>query len=144
MIQEEKELERIQDSLRGKSHLKISQLKQRLTRWLVDKTQQFYDQKEALQKDLQPWTAKINTKQTEMDIARGEHDALVKKVESVQTDLQEAEEHLAKVKSEQEESKRLMDEAKKEKVELNSKKQAVNDKLSVRTFGFHAFLCSSC
>ncbi|KAF9078730.1 RecF/RecN/SMC N terminal domain-containing protein [Rhodocollybia butyracea] len=99
----------IQEEKRTRNEFKTV-FEQRLTCCLVDKTQQFYDQKEALQKDLQPWTAK-NQYKANRDGHRSR-----------------AEEHLAKVKSEQEESKRLMDEAKKEKAELNSKKQAVNDK----------------
>ncbi|KAJ3746755.1 RecF/RecN/SMC N terminal domain-containing protein [Lentinula detonsa] len=111
LVTEEKVLEEIQDSLR-------------------DKTQKFYDQKEALQKDLQPWTTKINTKQTEIDVARGERDALVRKVESIQTALQEAEEHLERVRSDQEEKVKLLAEAKSEKAELNNKKEASIQRLS--------------
>ncbi|KAJ4490187.1 RecF/RecN/SMC [Lentinula aciculospora] len=108
---EEKVLEEIQDSLR-------------------DKTQKFYDQKEALQKDLQPWTAKINAKQTEIDVAGGERDALLKKVEHIQTALEEAEEHLEKVKLDQEEKIKLIAETKGEKAELNSKKETITGKLN--------------
>ncbi|KAJ3715083.1 RecF/RecN/SMC N terminal domain-containing protein [Lentinula raphanica] len=111
LVKEEKVLEEIQDSLR-------------------DKTQKFYDQKEALQKDLQPWTAKINTKQTEIDVARGERDALVKKVESIQTALQEAEEHLEKVKSEQEDKVKQLADARSEKAELKHKRDAIVQKLT--------------
>ncbi|KAJ3897169.1 SMCs flexible hinge, partial [Lentinula edodes] len=108
---EEKILEEVQDSLR-------------------DKTQKFYDQKESLQKDLQPWTAKINAKQKEIDVARGERDALVKKVESIQTTLHEAETHLEKVNSDQEEKVKLLSEAKSEKAELNDKKEAATERLN--------------
>ncbi|KAJ4495817.1 RecF/RecN/SMC N terminal domain-containing protein [Lentinula edodes] len=108
---EEKILEEVQDSLR-------------------DKTQKFYDQKESLQKDLQPWTAKINAKQKEIDVARGERDALVKKVESIQTALHEAETHLEKVNSDQEEKVKLLSEAKSEKAELNDKKEAATERLN--------------
>jgi len=44
----------------------------------VDKTQSFHDQIEVKQKELQPWTAKINVKQAEIDVATSECDALVK------------------------------------------------------------------
>ncbi|KAJ3895317.1 RecF/RecN/SMC [Lentinula edodes] len=108
---EEKILEEVQDSLR-------------------DKTQKFYDQKESLQKDLQPWTAKINAKQKEIDVARGERDALVKKVESIQTALHEAETHLEKVNFDQEEKVKLLSEAKSEKAELNDKKEAATERLN--------------
>ncbi|KIK68539.1 hypothetical protein GYMLUDRAFT_189741 [Collybiopsis luxurians FD-317 M1] len=111
LVEEEKVLEEIQDGLR-------------------DKTQKFYEQKEVLQKDLQPWTAKINTKQQEIDVARGERDALMGRVKAVQTDLEEAEEHLKKVTEDRKEKNELLEEAKHEMAELNVKKQAVTEKLT--------------
>ncbi|KAF9225187.1 RecF/RecN/SMC protein [Gyrodon lividus] len=63
---------------------------------LKDKTQVFHDQIEAKQKDLQPWTAKINAKQASIDVATSERDALAKKatglkeaVKNAQDDLEE-------------------------------------------------------
>ncbi|KAG6878031.1 hypothetical protein C0993_000571 [Termitomyces sp. T159_Od127] len=75
LIEEEKALESIRDSLR-------------------DKTQVFHDQIEIKQKELQPWTAKINAKQAEIDVASSERDALVKKAEALEVARQEAQDTL--------------------------------------------------
>lgn len=74
--EEEKVLEKIRDSLK-------------------DKTQTFHDQIEVKQKELQPWTAKINERQTAIDIARSERDALAQKAEAIEKAEREAEENLA-------------------------------------------------
>jgi structural maintenance of chromosome 4 len=68
----------------------------------VDKTQVFHDQIEVKQKELQPWTAKINTKQAEVDIASSERVALAKKAEAVKDVSKEAQEALEKLQSHQE------------------------------------------
>lgn len=52
----------------------------------------FHDQIEVKQKELQPWTAKINTKQAEVDVASSEREALAKKSEAVKTASKEAQE----------------------------------------------------
>jgi structural maintenance of chromosome 4 len=69
---------------------------------LVDKTQVFHDQIEVRQKELQPWTAKINAKQSDIDVAVSERDALTKKAEAVRDAGREAVEGLEKLKSDQE------------------------------------------
>ncbi|KAJ7096401.1 RecF/RecN/SMC [Mycena epipterygia] len=71
LIKEEKILEGIRDSLK-------------------DKTQVFHDQIEAKQKDLQPWTTKINAKKAEVDVATSEREALGKKAKAVQDAAEEA------------------------------------------------------
>lgn len=48
-----------------------------------DKTQVFHDQIEAKQRELQPWTAKMNDKQAEVDVAVSERDTLAKKAETL-------------------------------------------------------------
>lgn len=63
-----------------------------------DKTQVFHDQIEVKQKELQPWTTKINAKQAEIDVATSERDTLSKKVEAVQNARGEAQEALEKLK----------------------------------------------
>lgn len=57
-----------------------------------DKTQVFHDKIQIKQKELQPWTAKINAKQAEMDVAISERDALAKKAEALKAQCQEADE----------------------------------------------------
>ena len=59
-----------------------------------DKTQVFHDQIHAKQKELQPWTAQINTKQAEIDVATSERDALAKKAQALQVSSKEAGETL--------------------------------------------------
>jgi structural maintenance of chromosome 4 len=71
----------------------------------VDKTQVFHNQIEVKQKELQPWTMKINAKQAEVNVAQSERDTLAKKAESIKDALAEAaekekelrEEHQTKV-----------------------------------------------
>ena len=60
----------------------------------IDKTQVFHDQIHAKQKELQPWTAQINTKQAEIDVATSERDALTKKAQALQAASKEAGETL--------------------------------------------------
>ncbi|KDQ62973.1 hypothetical protein JAAARDRAFT_362087 [Jaapia argillacea MUCL 33604] len=65
-----------------------------ITESLKGKTQVFHDQIEAKQKELQPWMAKINTKQAAIDVATSERDGLVKKAESAKEAYKEAQETL--------------------------------------------------
>lgn len=97
---EEKVLESIQEGLKGNlfvqnlvdaSHVLI----------LSDKTQTFHDQIEAQQKELQPWIAKVNEKQSVIDIAQGERDALSQKAETIKKAEKEAEEILANKRADQ-------------------------------------------
>ncbi|KIM73223.1 hypothetical protein PILCRDRAFT_15413 [Piloderma croceum F 1598] len=69
---------------------------------LKDKTQVFHHQIEVKQKELQPWTAKINTKQAEVDAASSERDALAKKAEAVKDASKEVQEALEKLRADQE------------------------------------------
>lgn len=67
-----------------------------------DKTQVFHDQIEEKQKELQPWTAKINKKEAEIHVASSERDALAKKAESLRATYKEAEETHEQLQSDQE------------------------------------------
>ncbi|KAI0066534.1 hypothetical protein BV25DRAFT_1849078 [Artomyces pyxidatus] len=69
---------------------------------LKDKTQVFHDQIEQKQKELQPWTAKINTKQAEIDVKTSERDMLVKKAETIKEASKEASDNLEKLQADQE------------------------------------------
>ena len=66
----------------------------------LDKTQVFHDQIEVKQKELQPWTARINSKQSEIDVAMSERDTLANKVAAVKTQNEEAQEALSKLRAE--------------------------------------------
>lgn len=57
----------------------------------------FHDQIEVKQKELQPWTAKINAKQAEIDVAISERDTLAKKAEALKAAYSEAQEALEKL-----------------------------------------------
>ncbi|KAF8982402.1 hypothetical protein BDQ17DRAFT_1437885 [Cyathus striatus] len=83
LAEEEKVLEGIRDSLK-------------------DKTQGFHDQIEAKQKELQPWTAKINRKQADIDVATSERNALAEKAKALQEASLEAEETLQGLQEDQE------------------------------------------
>ncbi|CCL98907.1 uncharacterized protein FIBRA_00914 [Fibroporia radiculosa] len=64
-----------------------------------NKTQVFHDQIEVKQKELQPWTAKINAKKAEVDLATSERDALAKKAEAAKAASKEAQELLEKLQT---------------------------------------------
>ncbi|KAF9443745.1 hypothetical protein P691DRAFT_712872 [Macrolepiota fuliginosa MF-IS2] len=97
--EEEKVLEGIRDSLK-------------------DKTQTFHDQIEVRQKELQPWTAKINAKQAAIDIAKSERDALAEKAEAIQKAEKEAEENLATKRTEHEAKISQQDDLRQQKANL--------------------------
>ncbi|KAJ7262256.1 RecF/RecN/SMC [Mycena haematopus] len=82
LVQEEKILEGIRDSLK-------------------DKTQVFHDQIEAKQKDLQPWTSKINAKKAEVAVATSEREALAKKAKAAQDAIEEASNNLEQLRADQ-------------------------------------------
>jgi structural maintenance of chromosome 4 len=65
-----------------------------------DKTQVFHDKIQDKQKELQPWTAQINTKQAEIDVATSERDALAKRAEALKAQMREAEEMFSSLQSE--------------------------------------------
>jgi structural maintenance of chromosome 4 len=97
---EEKLLEKIRDSLRGLSSYPFS-LRSLSCRSCADKTQVFHDQIEVKQRELQPWTAKINSQQAEINVATSERDALAKKATAVKQACVEAQEYLDKLQTEQ-------------------------------------------
>jgi chromosome segregation ATPase len=66
-----------------------------------DKTQVFHVQIEQKQKELQPWTTKINQKQAEIDIKTSERDMLVKRAETIKQASAEAQEALENLKGDQ-------------------------------------------
>ncbi|KAK0501017.1 RecF/RecN/SMC N terminal domain-containing protein [Armillaria luteobubalina] len=72
-----------------------------ITEGLKDKTQVFHDQIEAKQKELQPWTTKLNVKQAEIDVATSERDALVQKAERIKDLSKDAENSLEELRSDQ-------------------------------------------
>ena len=55
-----------------------------------DKTEVFHAQIEVKQKDLEPWSAKINKKQAELDIATNERNMLAEKASAVKDSVADA------------------------------------------------------
>lgn len=100
---EEKELEEVRDSLK-------------------DKTDEFTTKIEAKQRELEPWAAKINEKQSAIDVAQSERDLLAQKATGAQEALEEAHAALQAVrdgdKSKHDEYASLKKEAAKAKKEL--------------------------
>ncbi|KAI8990648.1 RecF/RecN/SMC protein [Trametes punicea] len=97
LAQAEKALEEIRDSLK-------------------DKTQVFHDQIEVKQKELQPWTAKIDAKQAEIDVATSERDALKKKAEVAREVREKAEAELKQLREDYGAKKGELEELEAEKV----------------------------
>ena len=61
---------------------------------VLDKTQIYHDEIEAKQKELAPWTAKVNKVQSVLDVAKGERDLLVGKARGLMQATQDAHEQL--------------------------------------------------
>jgi DNA repair exonuclease SbcCD ATPase subunit len=112
----------------------------------IDKTDEFTVQIDAKQRELEPWTAKINEKQSLVDVATSERDALAQKATGMQTALQEARASLAALKegdgSKQQESNDLKREAAKIQKELAAKEANVEVRISC-CFILVAWLMSS-
>ncbi|ETW86671.1 hypothetical protein HETIRDRAFT_58645 [Heterobasidion irregulare TC 32-1] len=106
---EEKVLESIRDSLK-------------------DKTQGFHDQIEQKQKELQPWTAKINTKQAEINIKTSERDMLAKKLEAIKDAGKEAQENLQTLQDAQKAKTNELEELKAQKAGLQQEMRAAEQR----------------
>ncbi|KAI0778854.1 RecF/RecN/SMC protein [Trametes elegans] len=91
LTQAEKALEEIRDSLK-------------------DKTQVFHDQIEVKQKELQPWTARIDAKRAEIDVATSERDALQKKAEAAKEAREKAEAELLQLRGDHKAKKAELEE----------------------------------
>ncbi|KAG2746768.1 hypothetical protein P692DRAFT_201933204 [Suillus brevipes Sb2] len=98
---------------------------------LKDKTQVFHEQIEAKQKELQPWTAKINVKQAAIDVASSEREALAKKATGLKDAVAQAEGQLAELQVEQEGKLNELN-------SLRAKKADVQKKLGTCEEKFHA------
>ena len=101
LLEEEKILEGIRDSLKGNFHSFFILLIDETMSVPSDKTQVFHDQIEVKQKELQPWTAQINSKRAEVDVATSERDALAKKAAVLKASSEEAEENLRTLQTDQ-------------------------------------------
>lgn len=68
----------------------------------------FHDQIEVKQKELQPWTTKINTKKAGIDVATSERDALAKKAAGLKDAVKNAQEELEQQQATQQAKVRRM------------------------------------
>ncbi|KAF9237097.1 RecF/RecN/SMC [Melanogaster broomeanus] len=91
---------------------------------LKDKTQVFHDQIEAKQKDLQPWTTKINAKKASIDVATSERDTLAKKAAGLQEAVKNAEDDLVEKQAAQESKFNDLDNLKSKKASMQGELQA--------------------
>ncbi|KAL0952089.1 hypothetical protein HGRIS_008725 [Hohenbuehelia grisea] len=101
---EEKALEKILEGLRGK-------------------TQVFHDQIQVHQGELQPWTAKINAKQKEINVATGEKEALEKKANELKDSVRESQEALARFQEERATKTTSLESVKKQKLNLQQERR---------------------
>lgn len=107
----EKALEAVTNSLRGK-------------------TQVFHDQIEAKQKELAPWTTKINTLKGNLDVATGERDMLLAKVEQAREATRKAEENVQDLKRQRQDKQVETDDIKRDGASLAKEEKAERAKLA--------------
>lgn len=100
---------------------------------LADKTAEFTIQIEARQRELEPWTTKISEKQSAVDVATSERDALAQKATGMQTAIDDARAALAALRdgdgSKHQEYNDLKKEAAKAQKELASKEAEIEVRL---------------
>ncbi|KZV88820.1 RecF/RecN/SMC protein [Exidia glandulosa HHB12029] len=108
--QEEKALEAITDSLRGK-------------------TQVFHDQIETKQKELEPFSGQINKIQATLDIARSERDLLVQKAEEARSAAKAAEAQAGELKLQRTAKETEMEDLKRDGAALAREKKSSDAKL---------------
>ncbi|KZT73247.1 hypothetical protein DAEQUDRAFT_703578 [Daedalea quercina L-15889] len=120
LAHEEDVLEEIRDSLKGKPLTHRNH-----------KTQVFHDKIEVKQKELQPWTAKINAKKAEIDLATSERDMLAKKAEAAKSASKEAQDQLEQLRADNDAKVAELEELKTTKArnaaELKSKEKQIHD-----------------
>ncbi|KAH7886361.1 RecF/RecN/SMC N terminal domain-containing protein [Phlebopus sp. FC_14] len=91
---------------------------------LKDKTQVFHDQIEVKQKELQPWTAKINAKKASIDVAASERDTLVKKAAGLKEAVKDAQADLVSKQALQEQKLNNLDSLKAQKADIQKELQS--------------------
>ncbi|KAI6136025.1 hypothetical protein F5141DRAFT_4647 [Pisolithus sp. B1] len=91
---------------------------------LKDKTQVFHDQIEVKQKELEPWTAKINAKRASVDVATSEREALMRKVTGLEDAVKDAEVDLETRQANLEEKLNSLQDLKAKKAAMQGELQA--------------------
>ncbi|KAF9535621.1 hypothetical protein CPB83DRAFT_753878, partial [Crepidotus variabilis] len=90
---------------------------------LKDKTQVFHDKIQEKQKELEPWTGKINAEQSKMDVAESERDSLAKKAEALKVQMEGATATLQNLQSDISTKAKDQDNMKLEKSQLQRRLQ---------------------
>jgi structural maintenance of chromosome 4 len=98
---------------------------------LPDKTEVFHVQIEAKQKELEPWTAKINKKQAEIDLAESERALLAEKAQSGKTAVDEATEALEKLREDKAAKAQELKDLKEQKKALDKEAETRGKKYKV-------------
>lgn len=96
-----------------------------------DKTLPFQRQIETKQKELAPWTTKINSKQAEVDLAESERAMLAEKATGAQAAVDEATAALEKLQAEKENKERELSELNRERKTLQKQIKDGSTQLSV-------------
>ncbi|KIO24616.1 hypothetical protein M407DRAFT_26046 [Tulasnella calospora MUT 4182] len=130
---EEAELEKITEGLKGDMHILLWLLLLRSSRKppLTDKTEVFHAQIEAKQKELEPWNAKINKKQAELDLATNERNMLAEKAEAIQASVDDAVKSVEDLTGEKRAKEEQLGQLKSELVALKREVAAGEKKLQV-------------
>ncbi len=133
LSQAEKALEEIRDSLKGSSCVCCHQLLFPQN-FPVDRTQVFHDQIEVKQKELQPWMAKVNSKQAEINVAQSERDALKKKAEEAKAARERAEASLEELREELQTKTAELEGLKREKAKVQNELRGAEREYQVSGF----------
>ena len=113
LAREEKELEAVCESLKGK-------------------TEVFQRQIEVKQVELSPWSEKINAAQAGLNVSKSEYDMLSEKVHGLANDLMEARNKLQELRARQGESLGTLLSLKKLRAESIKRADTINRSLAVR------------
>lgn len=133
---EEAELEVIQDGLKGwctawfSDFIDIHIIRSALP----DKTLPFQRQIEAKQNDLAPWTAKINVKQSEVDLAASERSMLAEKASGAQSAVDEAVSALEKLRADRVSKENELADLSRQRKVLEKQVKEAEAKLAVRLY----------
>ena len=98
----------------------------------IDKTQIFHDQIEVKQKELEPWNKKINDKEAEIKIAKGEREALQAKAAQAKASLDRAETDLIHLREDYESKQASLEELQAEKAKVQHEIQEAEREYQVR------------
>lgn len=107
----------------------------------IGKTQKFTVEIEKRQKELAPWTEKINDKQAEINVATSERDALMKKAQDHEEALRAAEENLKELRSDQKVKSDGLNETKAKRASVDDDIREASMRVEVSGQLIWGFLC---